>query len=385
MTDLEEQIEGFRGLLARAITKKNSLFQLSSMDEQEDQKKIEAAKKEVQQLKNVLEEAINDYKEYQLLAKSVEGVRVTKDPTPVQGSDHSVPVNSTVSASNFLTEASALDAVNVSPNLLRANLSQLPNDLPQFILGKTEIQTFLKLTEATLTFHGTPVRMWPRALGKQAKSDVVKLWVHDHVVEPGLSWQEAREAFITEFSTHGDSVEKVQDELLDLVQGTTPAETFFRNVETLAAISKQDLNASYFKRTLLKNKIHASLHCSLAQHFGASLDQKSFQDIKLAAIYLDQFRDLPSSKQPHSASKKDKKRNQTQAPTPGKIYVCFGCGGTGHKRRDCFAYTEQCRKCGRVGHLDKMCTASSQRDSKSSSSSSSSSNSRNNAPSVTCH
>ena len=268
MTDLEEQMEVFRGLLARAITKKNSLFQLSSMDEQEDQKKIEAAKKEIQQLKNVLEEAINDYKEYQLLAKSVEGVRVTKNPTPVQGSDHSVPVNSTVSASNFLNEASALDAVKVSPNLLRANLSQLPNDLPQFILGKTEIQTFLKLTEATLTFHGTPVRMWPRALGKQAKSDVVKLWVHDHVVEPGLSWQEAREAFITEFSTHGDSVEKVQDELLDLVQGTTPAETFFRNVETLAAISKQDLDASYFRRTLLKNKIHASLHRSLAQHLG---------------------------------------------------------------------------------------------------------------------
>ena len=80
MIDLKEQIDFLQGLPAKAITTKNALFQLSSEGDQEDQENIDAAKKEVKRLTNVVEETIQNYKDCQL----VEGVRVTKDPTPEQ-------------------------------------------------------------------------------------------------------------------------------------------------------------------------------------------------------------------------------------------------------------------------------------------------------------
>ena len=152
MTDLEEQIEGFRGLLTRAITKKNSLFQLSSMDEKEDQQKIDAAKKEVQKLKNVLEEAIDEFKEYQLLEKSVEGVRVTKDPTPEQGSE------STSTALISLNVVSSVDSKNASPALLKTSLSQLPNDLPLFIPDNEELELEVNAKLSTYKLFLFPTR-----------------------------------------------------------------------------------------------------------------------------------------------------------------------------------------------------------------------------------
>ena len=216
---------------------------------------------------------------------------------------------------------------------------KLPTDLPKFIPGETELETFFKVTEAKLRSHSTPVADWYKALGKQANDDITLLWVNEHILTKEPDWDAAKKIFTKEFATLGDNVSRSRDQLLSLHQGKLSSAKFFRQVEQLAAITNQNKDDPFFLDYLRRVRMNPKVIKQISLRLGVDAYKLNFAQLKQEAIYIESIFDQYNGR---STTDNDAESS------------CRSCGGN-HHRKNCPHKRSKCDKCGKQGHIATAC------------------------------